>query len=336
MSRLSASSSAAALAVALLLSVAPGASMADETRHAPPGGNSGIERSFQVAQLFGGNKRTREAAELNLRVDGVEQEIRNLTGKIEELSFQLRQLQDQMRRMQEDNEFRFQQLESGDQKRGDVNPPTPSDTDLAANSSRAYQTGDPQKHVLGTLPGSYAEDGSNTQSGGADQGGASGGPLDLSALARGNSNDPVAPPASQEPGPAAAPVSGEPNQDYEAAYTHVLQGDYTTSERMFRDFLTAYPDHQLAGNAQYWLGESLFARGLYREAADAFLKSYSEYPGSTKGPDSLLKLGLALAGLGEQAAACATYGELLAKFPEAPASVKNRAAVESRVIGCAS
>lgn len=281
--------------------------------------------SFQVAQLFGSSKkRSKEAAELNLRVDSVEQEIRNITGKLEELSFQLQQLQDQLRRMQEDNEFRFQELEKrGGSKRGSLQPSNNSRA-LArqGNSDQPTSSG-----VLGQVPKNFDVNVATGQSNG---------PLDLSALTQGNATGYQS--GDQPPAPATeATLSvGEPGQDYEAAYNRVLQGDYSGSEKMFRTFLASYPNHHLAGNAQYWLGESLFARGLYRDAADAFLKSYSEYPGSTKGPDSLLKLGLALAGLGETAAACATYGELLTKYPQAPTSVKKRASVESNIIGCAS
>ena len=103
---------------------------------------------IELAQLFGGKKkRSREAAELNLRVDGVEQEIRNITGKLEELSFQLRQLQDLLRRMQEDNEFRFQELEdSGGSKRGS----------LKRKNKSASRSSEPNgNHVLGKLPKNF-------------------------------------------------------------------------------------------------------------------------------------------------------------------------------------
>lgn len=289
------------------------------------------EGEIELAQLFGGSKkRSQEAAEVNLRVDNVEQQIRNMTGKLEELSFQLQQLQDQLRRMQEDNEFRFQELEGGKppSNRGSLQPPAGAGAPVTTGQ---VDQGGGQTHVLGTMPQGAAP--SPPQ----DSGPALSGPIDLSALARGEassgSGDDMLGPADPSGG---ADLQGEPNRDYEEAYNRILQGDYAGAEQMLTGFLSAYPDHELAGNAQYWLGESLFARGRYREAADAFLKSYSEYPNSSKGPDSLLKLGLSLAGLGEQAAACATYGELLTKFPNAPGSVKKRAAVESKVIGCAS
>ncbi|MEM8812796.1 MAG: tol-pal system protein YbgF [Pseudomonadota bacterium] len=313
-----------AVAVTLAVGFAPAATAAQTA----PIGAISSDSPVQVAQIFtGSRKKSKEAAELHLRVDGVEQEIRNLTGQLEELTFQLRQLQDQLRRMQEDNEFRFQELEGGTSRRGSLQPSARS-TDLANAATQAGTVAETDsRHTLGTLPRSYAEDEAGTQ------GRATGGPLDLSALARDEA--PQAQESAEAEPTAVALSSGEPAQDYEAAYSRVLQGDYAGSESLFREFLKKHPDHHLAGNAQYWLGESLFARGLYRDAADAFLKSYSDYPGSSKGPDSLLKLGLALAGLGEQAAACATYGELLTKFPDAPDSVKQRASVEQRVIGCA-
>ena len=229
---------------------------------------------IQVAQLFGASKKkTRESAELSLRVDGVEQEIRNLTGKLEELTFQLRQLQDQLRRMQEDNEFRFQQLESGG-RRGSLTPATtPAPQQQGRQTAELAGASESRTdHVLGTLPGSYAEESGS----GSEERSARSGPIDLSALARGNSggfNSVDEAPAASEPTTETAATNlgaGDPGSDYESAYNRMLQGDYQGSERLFRDFLANHPDHHLAGNAQYWLGESLFARGLYRDASEAF------------------------------------------------------------------
>ena len=86
--------------------------------------------------------------------------------------------------------------------------------------------------------------------------------------------------------------------------------------------------------AQFWLGETYFARGQYKPAAGAFLKGYQTYARSTKAPDSVLKLGLSLDKLGQKDAACASYAELTVKFPNAPGHVKNRADTERRRLGC--
>jgi len=90
----------------------------------------------------------------------------------------------------------------------------------------------------------------------------------------------------------------------------------------------------LAGNAQYWLGESLYVRGQYRAAAGAFLKGYQTYGKSAKAPENLLKLAMSLQRLGQKDAACSSYSELATKFPSAPTHVKNTAQTERQRAGC--
>lgn len=123
-------------------------------------------------------------------------------------------------------------------------------------------------------------------------------------------------------------------QEYETAYGHLLRQDYGAAEAAFQDFLKAYPNDQLAGNAQYWLGETHFVRGNYKSAASAFLKGYQTYAKSNKAPDSLLKLAMSLERLGQKDAACSSFGELVSKFPEAPGHVKEKAASEQRRLKC--
>lgn len=132
--------------------------------------------------------------------------------------------------------------------------------------------------------------------------------------------------------PAAA--AGNAKQDYEAAYGHLLRQDYGAAEAAFEAFLKSYPADPLAGNAQYWLGETHFVRGSYKPAAAAFLKGYQNFAKSNKAPDSLLKLAMSLDRLGQKDAACSSFGELVGKFPDAPSHVKSRAASEQKRLGC--
>ncbi|MGH1418725.1 MAG: tol-pal system protein YbgF [Hyphomicrobiaceae bacterium] len=129
-------------------------------------------------------------------------------------------------------------------------------------------------------------------------------------------------------------VGGNPKALYETAYGYLLQQDYGAAEVAFLDFLQRYPSDKLSGNAQYWLGESHYVRGQYKSAAGAFLKGYQTYSKSAKAPDSLLKLAMSLDRLGQKDAACSSYTELVNRFPNAPAHVKNRAASERRRVGC--
>ena len=116
--------------------------------------------------------------------------------------------------------------------------------------------------------------------------------------------------------------AGIPNSDaqslYEQGYGSILQRDYGAAETAFRQLIAAYPNDPLAGSAQYWIGESYYVRGQYKSAADAFLKGYKKYKSGDKAPDTLLKLGMSLAELGQKDAACSTFGELTAKYPQAP------------------
>lgn len=136
---------------------------------------------------------------------------------------------------------------------------------------------------------------------------------------------------------AALPPPGDaanPKQLYETAYGYLLQRDYGAAQAAFDDFLGKFPSDSLAGNAQYWLGETHFVRGQYKAAAGAFLKGYQSYAQSSKAPDSLLKLAMSLDRLGQKDAACASYSELNSKFPDAPQSVKARAQSERQRVGC--
>jgi tol-pal system protein YbgF len=134
--------------------------------------------------------------------------------------------------------------------------------------------------------------------------------------------------------PQAGASDASAKQAYETAYGYLLQQDFGAAEAAFDDFLKRFPSDALAGNAQYWLGETYFARGQFKPAASAFLKGYQTYARSAKAPDSVLKLAMSLDKLGQKDAACASYAELTTKFPNAPGHVKNRADTERRRLGC--
>lgn len=127
---------------------------------------------------------------------------------------------------------------------------------------------------------------------------------------------------------------GSSKELYETAYGYLLQRDYGAAESAFEDFLRRHPNDPLAGNAQYWLGESFFVRGQYRSAAGAFLKGYQTYGKSQKAPESLWKLAMSLQRLGQKDAACSSYNELVTKFPSAPSHVKTSAQTERQRLGC--
>ncbi|NYZ15146.1 tol-pal system protein YbgF [Azospirillum sp. RWY-5-1] len=151
-------------------------------------------------------------------------------------------------------------------------------------------------------------------------------------------NDPPPSTAPGTPPPAAAaaalPAGANPDRQYEHAFGLLQQSDYVKAEKAFQDFLAKNKGHTLAGNAQYWLGETYYVRGKYADAAVAFAEGVQKYPKNNKAPDNLLKLGMALGQLNQKNDACTAYKQLLQRFPEASASIKRRADTEKRKLNC--
>lgn len=331
----------------LAAAVWPGAAMAQgiTSNPLPPAsvGSGGGQEAQRFAPAAGSGP---GEAQLMVRVDQLEAQVRGLTGQVEQYEHRIRQLEDQLRRFQEDVEFRFREsgapLSSGGRADTGRDAPSGGATGAVRDTPRfeppTARAGPGQPPTYGGIrplraPG---QEGYNPPA--AE-------PLNINPAARGGpppgTEDRFAPPAPREPvgpgnnsGEVALAVPQDAQTSYDVAYAFILQRDYEAAQSAFGDFLARYPDDKLAGNAQYWLGESHYARGDYRQAADAFLSGYRNYPGGGKGPDSLLKLGMSLAALGEKKAACATYAEFSSKFPGASPAMKNRVQAESKGAGC--
>jgi len=148
---------------------------------------------------------------------------------------------------------------------------------------------------------------------------------------------PLIPPGAQEGQPQSV-MAALPGNDvhslYERGYGAPTQKDSAGAEAAFNQLIDTYPKDPLAGNAQYWIGESYYRRGQYKNAADTFLKGYKKYKSGDKAPETLLKLGMSLAALGQKEAACSTFGELKTKFPKAPETVRDEAKAEQKKAHC--
>ena len=152
------------------------------------------------------------------------------------------------------------------------------------------------------------------------------------------------PPANQDagrqPAPAqpqslaALPAGTDSVALYNQGYGDLLRKDYAAAETSFRQLVKHFPNDPLAGKAQYWLGESYFVRGQFKEAADAFLNGYKKYKSGEKAPDSLVKLGMSLAELGQKDAACSTLSEFATRFPSADHHLQDQARSEQRKARC--
>ncbi len=306
------------------------------------GGNTQGESNVQLAQSAG--------------TAGLEEQIRALTGRVEELNFQILQMQEQIRKQQEDNEFRLQQLEGSGgaapatQKKSDAagaadtsvaqtpatsDDPTSGDTAGGASVEDVIidsGTGDPGQVIPGTgtppktfgtitvdKNGNVIDAGSNTQSTTPTGDGAS------TASPSGTSGGSIV---------AALPQTDNADELYRNSYQFILSGDYSTAEQGFRDYVSRFPKDGKASDAHYWLGESLLGQQKYRDAAEVFLAASKDYPKAKKAPDMLLKLGVSLVGLNQRDVACATFGEIGKRYPNISGTLKERVKQERALASC--
>jgi len=126
--------------------------------------------------------------------------------------------------------------------------------------------------------------------------------------------------------PAAAP--GSPEADYQAAFNLMKDGKYDEAAVALRDFQARYPQHELAPNALYWLGEAHYVRRDYAAALAAFDGMLRDYPGTRKAPDALLKSGYCQFELKQAAAARATLGRVVQEYPDSAAAADAKARLE--------
>jgi tol-pal system protein YbgF len=251
----------------------------------------------------------------DVRIDQMEDQMRTLTGQIEEVNYAIDQLKHRLDTLSSDVDQRFQMLGQGAPPGGpneaEAPPPPPS----------------------GHAPpaGARANPGLATTAG-ADAGSAGTGaqPGILGTL-RQSPDHGSAPPDAATP---AALGSGSAQDQYNAAFGLLRRADYPDAERALRAFIQHYPNDALSGNAQYWLGETYFVRKDYEDAATAFAVGYQKYPHSGKAADNLLKLGMSLGNLGKKSEACSAFTRLDRDFPTAPPNVKDRATSERHQIGC--
>src|SRR5262249_54913723 len=110
--------------------------------------------------------------------------------------------------------------------------------------------------------------------------------------------------------------------------------DYASAEQTFRDFLQRYPNDRMASDANYWLGETLFQRQRYQDAAEAYLVVTTKYETSGRAPDALLRLGQALAAIGQKEMGFASSAEVGRKYPRSSVAVKQGVEREQKRVRC--
>jgi tol-pal system protein YbgF len=314
-----------------------------------------------LAAALAGPAAAQDAADAIVRLNRLESQFRQMSGQVEQLQYENRQLREQLRKFQEDVEFRFQESGGRGASRPSSAPPAAAPprpaqpqaqpqpqpqrrSDLFDPSQNPDAPGAPRP--LGSTPPSAplaaAPDAMPMPSGAMsgignlieeDEETLDAAPTDLNPPGRVAGMAQPAP--APRPGPSVAATSvGDPRADFEAAYGYLGQKQYDQAEMGFRRFLQSNPRDKLVPEATYWLGESYLQRSRYREAAEQFLNLSAEHPNAARAPDALLKLGMALNGLGARDRACAVFAELDRKYPQAPAPVRQGSEREQKRNKC--
>ena len=244
-----------------------------------------------------------------LKLSEIEDQFQQLTNKFEEINFKLDKLSNRLSKVQADNQIRFQDIE------------------IAISSGEGLKNVTEKSIEENIMPGSST-------------------PQDLGSISYKDTTTNETTQKIESVETTASIVTENfiaeekilpkvsPEKQYEFATSFLKVGDYPTAERAFREFVLSNPDHQLAGNAQYWYAETFRIRQLYTDAAAAYLEGYQKYPKGEKAPVNLLKLGVSMVQIGEKDQGCKMINGVEKQYPKANQSVIQKAKYESQKFEC--
>jgi tol-pal system protein YbgF len=224
------------------------------------------------------------AARMQLQISQMQDQMRSMNGRVEEVQHRIMVMEQRIDRMADDLEIRLQAIEDA----------------ISAGGTAALAPVN-----RGTTP-----------------------------PAEGSRSAPAAPAAAFAPTMPGLPQGASPREQYDFAFELLKKRDYSGAGVALESFLEKNPDHALAGNAIYWLGETHYVKKDYKAAAKVFLDGYQKFPTGSKAPDNLLKLGMSLAAYGDTGNACKTLKKLLSTFPKAPARITKAAKSEQKKLNC--
>ena len=240
-----------------------------------------------------------------LKLSELEEQFKILTNNFEEINFKLDKLSSRITKVQTDNQMRFQDLERSGM--------TLEEKSIVKKEKQLPGSSEPQD--LGGVSESEV--------------------ASIEQIQKTQSIESVGTVVAEtaERAEKILPDSS-PEKQYEFAISFLKVGDYETAEFALREFIDENPKHKLAGNAQYWYGETFRVRQLYQDAATAYLDGYQKYPKSSKAPVNLLKLGVMLVQIGEKQQGCAMILGVKEQYPKANQSIIQKAEYEKKKFNC--
>ncbi len=235
-----------------------------------------------------------------LKLNEIENQFRELTNKFEEVNFKLDKLSTRVTKIQSDTQLRFSDIESGSS---------------LSSTEKTFLPGTSKPQDFGASPGYQSSK--------------------LPTEQKINSIESAKTVIAEEPEKKESLLPDKsPEEQYDFAVSFMKIGDYETAEFALKEFIEKNKDHDLAGSAQYWYGETFRIRQLYSDAATAYLDGYQNYPKSKKAADNLLKLGITMVQLGEKDQGCKMISGLKKEYPKASKSVLQKAQYEQKKFKC--
>ena len=240
-----------------------------------------------------------------LKLSELEEQFKELTNRFEEINFKLDKLSNRITKVQTDNQVRFQDLEIG--KIAQVENSNKNKEKKSPGSSEPQDLGGVSESDIAAIEQVQQTQSIETV-----------GTVVTEAATR---IEKILPDKS-------------PEEKYKFAVSFIKVGDYETAELALREFVDSHSKHELAGNAQYWYGETFRVIQLYQDAATAYLDGYQKYPKSNKAPVNLLKLGVMLVQIGEKEQGCSMILGVKSQYPDANQSVIQKAEYEKKKFNC--
>ena len=258
--------------------------MSRHTRRIATMASLGLAIVFSGAVSAQVDERNEQLMDLVLKVQQLQDEIRMLRGQLDEQKYEL----ENVKRRQRDQYLDL------DQRIGELGEGAPAAQPALGATAQPVVTPEAGPAAVQTAPAQAAPEVTER----ADR------PSDVVALGT---------PQAATSTAAATPEAQQ--AAYDEAFQALKELRYADAATNFQSFLDSYPDSELAGNAQYWLGESYYVTRNYEIALDAFEALVKDYPDSTKRSAGLLKIGFTHYELAQYDQARAALEQVQREFP---------------------
>lgn len=262
-----------------------------------------------------------QKGDMQVKMSEYDEIIRKINGRMDTLEHDLKQTEQKIDKINRDMEIRFKILE-GRQVPANLSAPASTSGGVTHSSPIAQN---PAKSAFGdSISGSDLEPLSGMQAIPQKQ---ENEPQPLVPISDINIQSSDMPKVSETKSISVDEMYNSGLQAYNAGLTD-------EAEVAFKEILKKDPKHRLAGNAQYWLGETYLKAGELTKAKQAFKSGYEDYKNGNKSADSLFKLGMTFSKLNDSKSACIIYMSFDSEFPKADANLIKRVKTEKEKLKC--